>query len=248
MEKGKKILLIGASGDLGFSVLKMLSGYDILIGAHYCHNNDRLNRFLKGKFKAKIKIFQGDLVSQANCQQIVRSFKKWAKGIDFLIQMSGSVSKLEPWESLSQKDWDRDIAVNLSGPFFLAQEAMIYMKPKGGKVILTSTASASHGGGANSMAYGTAKAGIECITKGLAREGAKYNILVNAIAPGLILTKFHRNQMHRTTKQLKERAKLVPLKRAGSVEDVANMAIYLLSPAGNYITGHVINVSGGDWL
>ncbi|MFA5088796.1 MAG: SDR family oxidoreductase [Candidatus Omnitrophota bacterium] len=248
IEKGKRILLVGASGDLGYAVLERLSGCDILVGAHYCHNRSRLDQFLARENRAKIKLFSGEVSSQSGSRKIVQSFKKWAGGIDGLIQMSGSVSHVRHWEDLNQGDWDRDIAVNLSGPFFLAQEAMKHMKREGGKVIFTSTASASHGGGGNSMAYGTAKAGIECITKGLAREGAKQNILVNAVAPGLIMTKFHREQMHRTKKQLEERARLVPLKRAGSPEDVAGMVMYLLSPAGNYITGHIINVSGGDWL
>ena len=122
------------------------------------------------------------------------------------------------------------------------------MKNKGGRIVLMSTASASHGGGMTSLAYGAAKAGIECVVKGLARDCAKYNILVNAIAPGLFITKFHTEKMKRTTEQLEERTKLIPLKRAGTLEEFAGTVLFLLSDSASYITGQIIAVSGGDWL
>ena len=244
----KKFLIVGASGDLGFCVLEMLSRYPVWIGAHSHRNKARFEKFLQRKTPAKLKIFNGDISSQKNSAKLVRSFIQWAGGIDGLMQLSGSVKEPKNWDTLDQDSWDRDIAVNLSGPFFLAQEAMKHMRRKGGRIILTSTASVVHGGGRNSMAYGAAKAGIECITKGLAREGAKHNILVNAIAPGFIKTQFHLKQMKRTQKDIMARANLVPLKRAGQPEDVANMVIYLLSPMSNYLTGLVIPISGGDWL
>ena len=113
---------------------------------------------------------------------------------------------------------------------------------------MMSTVSASHGGGATSLAYGVAKAGVECVVKGLARDCAKYNILVNAIAPGFFLTKFHTEKMKRDQEQLQERAKMIPLKRAGTTEELAGTVMYLLSEGASYITCQVIAVSGGDWL
>lgn len=138
--------------------------------------------------------------------------------------------------------------MNLSGPFFLAQRAMTYMKKAGGRVIFTSTASARHGGGANSIAYGVAKAGIECLTKALARDGAPHNILVNAVAPGFIATAFHEKRMGRDRDALRARARMNPLKRAGSPADVASIIVYLLSPGASFLTGECIAVSGGDFL
>ena len=113
---------------------------------------------------------------------------------------------------------------------------------------MTSTASATHGGGTTSLAYGIAKAGVECMVKGLARDCAKHNILVNAIAPGFIMTKFHTERMKRSSEQLKERIELIPLKRAGTVREIAGVILFLLSEDASYITGQVITVSGGDWL
>ncbi len=86
------------------------------------------------------------------------------------------------------------------------------------------------------------------MVKRLARDCAKYNILVNAIAPGFFLTKFHTEKMKRTQEQLQERIKLIPLKRAGTTDELAGTVMYLLSESASYITGQVLAISGGDWL
>ena len=112
-----------------------------------------------------------------------------------MVQLNGNISSVVYWDQLKEQDWRKDIAINLGAPFFVAQRVFGHMKKKGGKVILMSTASAKHGGGSNTMGYGIAKAGVEALTKGMAREGGKYNILVNAIAPGLIKTRFHKEKV-----------------------------------------------------
>lgn len=122
------------------------------------------------------------------------------------------------------------------------------MKYSGGSIILTSTASAAHGGGSNSIAYGCAKAGIECLAKGLAKDCAKYKILVNAIAPGFIESKFHTEKMKRTEEQLKTRAQMIPMKRTGTPADIAWAILFLLSGSSSYMTGQVVTISGGDFL
>ncbi len=230
-------------------MLKLLVGSGATVGAHY-HQNDRS---LRGLIKAdldglRIKLYEADLSTQRACHRLVDSFVQWAGGLDALVQLSGNIHRPCPWEDLAQEDWLADINVNLSGPFFLAQRAMRYLKAKGGRIILTSTASARHGGGKDSMAYGVAKAGIECLTKGLAREGAAHGVLVNAIAPGFIESQFHTRRMRRGKEELKKRAALVPLKRAGKPEEVAHLVLFLLSSGGGYMTGESLAVSGGDWL
>lgn len=172
----------------------------------------------------------------------------WSGGIDCLVQLSGNIKRSAHWEYLTEKDWVCDLSMNLIMPFFLAQRVIKYMKDTGGRIIFTSTASASHGGGTTSLAYGIAKAGVECMVKRLARDSAKYNILVNAIAPGFILTKFHTEKMKRSQKKLQERIKLIPLNREGTPEEVANTIMFLLSENASYITGQIIEVSGGEWL
>ena len=81
LERNLKVLLIGASGDLGYSVLEKLSSHNVVIGAHYFRRQGRLEGWAKKDHQAKSKIFQGDMSSQTNCRKIVQSFVKWAKDV-----------------------------------------------------------------------------------------------------------------------------------------------------------------------
>jgi len=243
--KNKKILISGASSDIAASLVEKLCNSEATIGLHYNNNEKPLLKYTEDD---RIKKFQKKLVSEKSCYELIDNFVGWAGGIDCLVQLTGDIKRPVHWEALTYDDWIYDLTVNLVTPFFLAQRAAGHMKGRGGRIILTSTASAAHGGGATSLAYGAAKAGIECITKGLARDCAKYDILVNAIAPGFIPTKFHTEKMNRTAEQLEERIKLIPLKRAGTTQEIADAILFLLSEHSTYITGQVIAVSGGDWL
>ena len=243
--KGKKILIIGASSGLSSDLNSMLLKSGAILGLHYNKNEKPLSKYPETK---KVKKFQKNLKSAILCYELIDKFVDWAGGIDCLVQLSGDIKRPIHWQNITEEDWLYDLSVNLVMPFFLVQRTIGYMKKRGGRIILTSTASAAHGGGANSLAYGVAKAGIECMVKGLARDSAKYNILVNAIAPGFIPTKFHTEKMNRTAIQLQNRIKLIPLKRAGTTKEVAGTILFLLSEYSTYITGQVIPVSGGDWL
>ncbi len=245
-----RILIVGASGTIGSTLLRLLAAEGATIGAHYYQHKAVLEQTARAcrLASSRVKLFGADVRGQRQCHALVDAFVEWAGGIDSLVQLSGDVRNPCAWEVLSESDWLADLNVNLSGPFFLVQRAMRHMREHGGRILLTSTASAKHGGGRTSMAYGVAKAGIECLTKACARDGAAHGILVNAIAPGFIESRFHAQRMRRTPEELARRATLVPLKRAGKPEDVARLIRYLLSPEAAYITGECIAVSGGDWL
>lgn len=242
----KRILVVGASSDLAGPLNRRLclQGTNIL-GLHYNSNPDALTTFIEGP---ALKRFHANLKSAKNCKELVSEFCEWAGGIDALIQLSGTIEKVVHWQELDEAAWNSDLNSNLTIPFFLAQESIGKMNTSGGRIILTSTASAAHGGGSTSLAYGVAKAGVECMVKGLARDAAKKNILVNAIAPGFFATKFHTVKMGRSPEQLTERAKMIPMQRSGDPEELAGVIEFLLSDAASFITGQVITVSGGDWL
>jgi len=250
IESGKRVLIAGASGGIGRETVRLFAHSDVWIGAHYYHNAQVLRQLVEeGQLEqSRIQLFQANLTTAEASQKLVDAFVKWVGGIDILVQLTGGVTQPVPWKELTEAQWKADLDLNLTAPFFLAQAAMKHMQETGGKIILTSTASARHGGGSTSMAYGVAKAGIECVTKGLARVGAPHGILVNAICPGFIDTEIHTRQMYRTEEDLRQRANLVPLKRAGAPLEVAGLIVFLASPLGNYITGECIPISGGDWL
>lgn len=246
--EGTRVLVVGASGGLGLEVLRSLLALPLTVGAHCRSARAPLERTLARPRVAAAEIFEADLTGAAASRELVSSFVAWAGGIDALIQLSGDLSRPVPWSELTEEDWDRDLAVNLKAPFFLAQAAMREMRGAGGRIVLTGTASARHGGGPTSVAYGAAKAGIEFLAKALARVGAPDGILVNAVCPGFIDTPFHAERARRTPEELAGRAQQIPLRRAGTPAEVAALVLFLVSDEASYITGECISVSGGDWL
>ena len=144
---------------------------------------------------------------------------------------------------ISIKDFDDTFKVNSRAPFILSRDAFSYMKKnRFGRVINISSIVVNYGKGRNdSIHYAASKATLEILTVGLAKMGAKFNILVNSIRPGVILTKIQKNR-----ENLEDRIKMIPIQRAGQVEDISNFVVYLASERGNFITGQTFTISGGE--
>ena len=244
----KNILILGASSDIGLSLLNVLKNNpNYKIGAHCNKGSQRLKNFTK-KNLASIKIFSKDLKNKKNCEDLVNKYLNWSKSIDILIQLNGSVSSNKNWELVNEKNWNKGLSINLSAPFFISQMIFKKMKKRGGKIIFTSTSSANKGGGINSISYGIAKAGLMALTKILAKEGGKNKIYVNCIAPGFILTRLHTKKLKKTKKQIKKRKGLNVLNESGRPSEITNLIEYLISDNTKFITGEIIRVDGGDWL
>ena len=248
MIEGCRTLITGASGGIGTALIKILSVLDCRIGYHV-RDSSRVNSDLKSISGNNISILQKEFSCSKDSIDLVEEFCSVWGGIDALVQLHGDASSRQI-DELSDSDWQDTLHTNLVSPFFLSRTAMKIMNGNshGGRIVLTSTASAKHGGGSDTIPYGVAKAGIECLVKSLAKEGAANNILVNAIAPGFIDTTFHTHRLKKSEKQLAERKKMIPLNRAGTPNEVAQTILFLLSQASTFITGQTIEISGGDWL
>ena len=241
---GSRILVAGASGGLGKALTAMLlDGSDCVIGAHG-------TTAPAGKGDPRFHPLAAKLDGEAACTRLVDDFVGTAGGIDALVMLAGGLTHVDHWDGLSEIDWRHDIDLNLNIPFFIARAAMRVMKAQGsgGRIVLTGTESAIHGGSAQSFPYAIAKRGTECMVEGLAREGATDSILVNGLRLGFITSGFHQRWAGRTEAHMQSRAEMVPLKRGGHPDEAAALIVYLLSGWSSFITGQMIPLTGGDWL
>lgn len=180
------------------------------------------------------------------------SIKPWinaimaAEGrIDVLVNNAG-INKQGPIDTVTEKDWDDIMAVNLKGPFLVSQEVLPNMVAGGGGRIINISSVSGLYGGPTTAHYAASKAGLISLTQVLARWGAEHNILVNSIAPGIIETDLTREEL-RSGGGAKV-VGLTLLKRPGQVGDVSSLAVLLASDEQNYMTGQTLSPNGGSYL
>lgn len=246
--KGKKVLITGASTGIGATIAELFSKYGASVGIHYNKSRKEALELRKKMVSSsgRAEVFKADLLKKPERVALVKQFTETLGGIDVLVNNAGGVYGPKDIPALDEKSWNKTFALNVTAPFFLARDAFLYMKNHGGgRIINISSISAKYGGSPTTIHYGAAKAALDAVTKGLARAGAPYNILVNSVRGGVIDTPFH-EKMGRDRKSLEERIKLIPLKRMGKPIDMARVVLFLASEAGNYITGEIFTVAGGD--
>ena len=172
-------------------------------------------------------------------------------GVGFVGDWAGSERPRVPegaLENYTDERWDRLIDVNLNGIFATVRAAVRHMKPqKSGHVIVTSSLAASRVEPVIGSAYMASKAGVVMFMRTVALEVAAYNITVNAIAPGFIVTNIGGGHAHNPEEQ-KAVAKEIPMHRVGFPDDLYGLALFLASPASDYITGQEIIIDGGQDL
>ena len=176
------------------------------------------------------------------CYQAVLSE---AGKIDVLVNNAG-INKQGLMPDITEADWDEIMSVNLKGPFLCSQEVFPIMEKQGsGRIINISSVSGLYGG-PKTVHYAVSKAGLISMTQVFARYGAEHNILVNAIAPGIIETDLTREELRSGGGGVV--VEMTLLKRAGQVGDVASAAVFLASDSQGYMTGQTISPNGGSYF
>lgn len=238
----KRILVTGSSSGIGAEVVRVLSKqrYVDAIGIHYNKNE-------KGSFDLKTEISDAVETRVFQCDfnstniGLVTEFVKEFGVINALINCAGIISSVS-FDELTFNEYDKIMNVNSRATFMVTKDAFNEMKSHGGKIVNISSIATKFGIGRNkSIQYAASKATLDILTIGLARIGARYNILVNSISPGPIMSGMQEGRL-----DLEERKNLIPLKRFGTVADIANMVEYLISERGDFITGQIIRISGGE--
>jgi len=217
------------------------SGYDIVV--NYRKENEELETVKNEIEKLNVKFLkvQGDVSDFNATENMVKEIIEEFGRIDVLVNNAG-ITKDVLLARMKKEDFEDVINVNLVGTFNVTKNVISYMmKQREGRIINISSV-VGISGNAGQTNYSASKAGIIGFTKSLAKEVGSRNIAVNAVAPGFIETQMTDSLKDEVKEEI---AKSIPLKRMGTVKDVANVVKFLASDDSSYITGQVFNVDGG---
>ena len=237
---GKKVLVTGSSGGIGRAIALAVAqaGYEIV--AHYNNGKEKAEN-LKAEIESlggKCSLLQFNISDRADC---TAKLEKWSEenGAFWGIILNAGIARDDVFPALTDEKWDSVIHTNLDGFYnVLKPLVMPLCRKKRGRIITIASVSGIIGN-RGQVNYSASKAGIIGATKALATELASRKITVNCIAPGLIETDMVKDL------PLEQMLSTIPMGRAGKPEEVASLAVYLLSEGAGYITRQVISVNGG---
>lgn len=234
----KRVALVtGAAGGIGRAAVQVLLRDGFAVFA-----TDRALASLPCAFDAAFDAFSADVTDEAQVTAAIVACRKRFGGLDAVVHLAGASGK-GPLSDVSLAEWRELIEVNLTSAFLVARAAGPLLKERQGALLLTASTNALNGGSALSgPAYAVAKAGIINLSRYLAKEWAPDRVRVNCIAPGPVDTPMLQRLPADVRTSLD---RLVPLGRAATAAEVAEIIAFLCSPRAAYLTGTVMNVSGG---
>ncbi len=207
-------------------------------------DKERLETFKKemGKEKKEITVIPCDITKSGDVKKMVDQVRKEFGRIDILVNNAGIIRR-GTIETVTEEDWDRVIEVNLKGTFNCCRAVVETMKSQGyGKIVNVSSIAGKMGDITSAPGYGPSKAGIDALTKTLARQLAPYGINVNAVSPHAIETEMSAQWSEEKRKEI---VASIPLGRLGRPQDVAEAVLFLASEEASFITGEILDVNGG---
>jgi 3-oxoacyl-[acyl-carrier protein] reductase len=251
---GKVAIVTGAGHGFGRQICLTLGGKGATIAA--CDINEKkLAETKKEVSDAGIAhlIETLDVTDEAGVKRFVNKAMSSLGGVDILVNNAGGTLGY-PWrpvDELPTAEWDRIVKVNMYAPMFFIREVAGHMKEKkAGKIVNIASGAGRAYSRTGVQAYSAAKAGVMGLTRQVAQELGRYNVNVNAVAPGLIMSTEEGQRDWAAKPELDREITLdtVALKRLGTVHDIANMVLFLVTEAGNWIQGQTILVDGGHWM
>ena len=241
--EGKVAIITGAARGIGKAVAVKFAqeGADIAFTDLNIDDKAKITEIELASFGIKVKAYASNAANFEDTHQVVETIVKDFGRVDVLVNNAG-ITRDGLMLRMSEQQWDMVIDVNLKSAFnFIHALTPIMMKQKSGSIInMSSVVGVS--GNAGQANYSASKAGMIGLTKSIAKELGSRGIRTNAIAPGFIITEM----THQLSEEIRAQwVNQIPLKRGGTPDDVANVALFLASDLSSYITGQVIPVCGG---
>jgi len=245
---GQVAVVTGGSRGIGRGIALALAeaGADLVINYRKDEKaaGDTVSR-IQGMGRKALAV-QGDVSTFEAARNLMSQASQAFRRIDILVNSAGIASRGNFVEKTEVEEWNRVLSTNLNAAFFCSKAALEYMhRNKKGNIINISSIAASILQAGHSP-YAVSKAGLEALTKVLAKEEGPRGIRVNAIAPGIVKTDMGDRLMKAMGEEVvKARLKLTPLGRIANPEDLGNLAVFLASDKASYITGKIIHMDGG---
>jgi 3-oxoacyl-[acyl-carrier protein] reductase len=242
---GKVVLVTGSSRGIGAEMIKAFGKGGAHCVVNYVADAEGQNKTDATNVAKELKaplVIECDVTQPAQVEAMMKQIQAQHGGLDVLINNSGIIRD-RTIKKMSMEEFESVVRVNLIGTFIVTQKAAAILR-SGGRIVNLSSVSGQMGlfGQAN---YSSSKAAIIALTKVSAREFARQNITVNAIAPGFIDIGMSKGMPDEVTQKF---VKQIPLGRLGRVDEIVEAALFLASPMSSYITGQVLNVNGGFYM
>ncbi len=239
----KVVIVTGASKGIGREIAKQLAkkGHNII--ANYNKSKEQIEQLKKEleKEQINIDIFRADISKREEAKSLVEyTIKKYGK-IDILINNAG-ISQFKEFTQITDEDWNNMINTNLNSIFYMTQETCKNMIHNKNGCIINMSSIWGLVGASCEVHYSVSKAGIDAMTKSLAKELGPSNIRVNSIAPGIIQTDMNKDISKEEIENIKNE---IPLEKIGNVRDIEKCVEWLIED--EYTTGQVISINGG-WV
>jgi 3-oxoacyl-[acyl-carrier protein] reductase len=241
----KVVLVTGSSRGIGADMIKAFGTRGAQCVVNYVADAQGQNKADAENVATELKnplVIECDVTQPGQIESMMTEIGEKRGGLDVLVNNSGIISD-RTIKKMSVEEFESVVRVNLTGTFTVTQKAAAILR-NGGRIVNLSSVSGQTGlfGQAN---YSSSKAAIIALTKVSAREFARQNITVNAIAPGFIDIGMSKGMSEEVTANF---IKQIPLGRLGEVNEIVDAALFLASPMASYITGHALNVNGGFYM
>ena len=239
----------GSSTGIGRAAAEGLAQQGCRVVVHYNRSEDEAQEVVEriASSGGEATLVGGDVSDAGEVERMVGEIEERYGRVDILVNNAGSLIERRNFSEMTEDLWDRVMDVNLKSVFLCSRAVLPLMKRQGkGRIVNMTSIAARNGGGPGSAAYATAKGGVSTLTRAMAKELVSENILVNAVAPGVITTPFHDRFTPPDVRETLVGG--IPIGREGTPEEVAGAVVFLSSPAADYLVGEIIEVNGGQLM